>query len=290
MVSESPGDHALGPLGILPNVRVIDQPEVVDNGRRVLLVPFRPGDARGWLGAAVDEEVGGTGAGGRLLISHLGVVDDGTPPWLRDAKDAIPLDALRRICLFNDVECALLGNWHDHRLWPGGQDKAIVAQVGTLCPTGFDNPGAEGYGSLLIYETKPGVRRGALRRIEIPGPRFLTVRSRAEFDALPRDGGLPGCTRFLRWKVDPAIESLADARALVDERVLVGEFAGGEVVSDGGDPLAVSRGAATAAARASQGADGAEVLAAYVASMDVPEGVDRQAVIADAQRLLAKAG
>lgn len=68
----------------------------------------------------------------------------------------------------------------------------VVMQIGALCPSGFDNPGLHGYGTVAFWD---GER---LSWEELPGPRFCTVRSDEEEKAVVAEAAKLGHNLFLR--------------------------------------------------------------------------------------------
>src|SRR5262249_42718929 len=100
-VSAAPGDHALGPLS--PVAEIVDEPRVFPFGEsghcQLVAIPFQPGDARNWLAKRVSETLCRQPlAEHRTLAIHLGIIDEKTPPYLKGAYDAIPVDLLEQIC------------------------------------------------------------------------------------------------------------------------------------------------------------------------------------------------
>lgn len=268
--SATMGDHALGPLGELPGVQVVDVPEVLDlGGQRVLLVPFLPGPASEVLPRVLatftetDVDVVGL---------HVGLRDAelSRQPWAAAAEDAIAVEALAEVVRPRGARVVVAGNWHSARAWRVGELR--LHQVGALCPTGWDNPGLEGYGGVTL------VGRSGVTRLEVVGPRFVTVSSAAELAAVvaaaPVDGAL-----YVRWTCVPS--GVDEARATLE--ACGAQLAGWDVRLDGGE--AQSRAVAAASAvRATSTLAGA--LEAYVARAAFPEGVDRGVVLARCRALL----
>jgi ABC-type lipoprotein export system ATPase subunit len=289
MVSDVVGDHALGPLAHLGGVFVHEAPAVftpATNAKapeegpafcslEVVLVPFRPGDARVWLPAAMKEvPPRAPTAKRRVLVSHVGVIVDDTPAFLQKAHDAVELSSLLAIADAHGIDDVWLGNWHEHRVWMGGRRGARVGQVGALAPTGFDNPGREGYGKLIVLD-----HTGKLDVVTIPGPRFVDLdMRRAVVDQLdPRD------TNFVRVRVEPkdADHARKCAAEWLEKKLVVG--AAVEVVDD---PLDLEV-AADGVAEARRASTLEEALGAFIDPMQLEEGVDREDVRARAGRYLA---
>jgi hypothetical protein len=273
-VSSEDGDHALGPMA--PLAGVFSVPRIVrGKGANVIVVPFRSGPAVEWLPKALDELLlpDNGRAKAEVLLLHLGIIDGATPPWLRDAPDAIPLEVLMALCEKHGIAAALAGNWHTHRLWTR-KGKPLICQVGALAPTGWDNPGLEGYGSLVIWDSE---KPGEVQVEEIHGPRF--VKSRAgELVAFPT---AEGCSIYLslRSTQEEIAAGNEQVRALTEE----GRIVGGEVILDDEEV----RTAARAAARVARSADTLEeALTGFVDQMALPEGVSRDAVLAASRKYL----
>ena len=289
MVSAVDGDHALGPLAAVPNVAVIETPQTfaLDHGAELVIVPFQPGDARVWL-PEVLEKIGpqhhpGNAGKPRILVIHLGLIDDSTPEFLRGAHDAIPVKQLARLANYNGYDTVVAGNWHSYKKWQT-RSGAHLVQIGALVPTGFDNPGMRGYGTLLVYDTDSPA--SPPERHEIPGPRFVVARTQDEVFKAATDR--EDNHVFLRWDVGPEL-SLKECSAYIDSEITAGRLEGGIAVTDTGDSAAGAREGAAAAAAASNGVGGEDVLAAYVAAMEIPEGVARESVLASSRRLLTSA-
>jgi hypothetical protein len=297
MVSTADGDHALGPLGVVANVH--DRPElaVVRHDVELAVFPFRPGaPAAEWLPGALAE----TWPAGRphqaehaVLGVHLGVSDASTAPWLRGAHDSVDVDLLARLAAAYRVSHVFAGNWHDRRTWTVGVNdppplrsrRAVcVTQLGALVPTGWDNPGVEGYGTVAVWDG------GAVELHEVPGPRFLKLRGftpsqvRAAAEAARARGHVP----YVDATVGPG--QAEDARA-----VLRALGVRGDVSHDAEEASAEARTAATVA-RSADTLDSA--LAGFVRAAPLPElavelGEDpdafRAEVLSESRRYLAGA-
>jgi hypothetical protein len=265
-VSTAPGDHSLAPLHGFDMIEVVEQSTVqtvqdVD----VVFVPHRPGKASEWLRAGVEEAVdrarrGGYGLGRRpaVLAAHLGIRDSGTPPWLRDSPGSVDVKELAGLCREHGIAAALAGDWHDRRCWV--VDGIEIMQVGALAPTGFDNPGMDGYGTLASFD--PAKPSGGLIDFEVlPGPRFIKLR--AGDDVPPARG----CRLYVQVTAPP--EHAAACEEHVRAAVESGEFAAAEVVPDSAAAETAAREAAQAS-RSEETLDGA--LSAFVGRLDLPVG------------------
>lgn len=161
--SDAPGDHALGPLGLLPNVQVVERPSRVHVGGADILyaIPFSSEVGDTYIPGAL-EALGERCDG--LIAIHAGIRDKDTPVFLSGARDSIGLEVIeakdRRV---------FAGNWHNGKAWGG------VVQCGTLAPTGFDNAwpdfgGVEAtVGGLYLHDTR--TRKGSYQHVD--GPRFV---------------------------------------------------------------------------------------------------------------------
>lgn len=276
-VSSAPGDHALGPLA--PVAKIIDSPCCVEvDDVELVLVPFNPAPATENFAAWVDRAlVSSFGRERRICAAHVGIIDATTPAFLRGARDAIPVEQIARICAERGIEAVSVGNWHTRKLWT---TEPPVFQAGTLAPAGFDDPGMRGYGALAIWDSATG-----FSHVRIPGPRFIVARAPAELSAEVRRAQV-GDTLFISFR-GPADEheSVRDILVILEgDGIAVGgiEFVADD---DGGEAQAEAADQARAA-----GESLAEALSAFVASMPVPQDVDRQAVLEEAARSLRAAG
>jgi hypothetical protein len=260
-VSEKPGDHSLGPLNG-PNIRVVERPmsfsDDADSSWEVALVPYRPGKAAEWLGDAVAKVVTPDGNEVRRILGlHLGLIVGETPHYLKDASDAINTDELVRICQQCDIESVIAGNWHGH--WRGKQDGVTLMQAGTLAPTGWDNPGDSGYGSLVEWDSK----FGNLTVHEIPGPRFLKARGLDELrTSLADAAAIEAADGTVFISVNLPREDMQAGEELFE----VWGVADHEINIDKADSTAAARGAAHAA-KSAETLD--QALAYFVGSMEL---------------------
>lgn len=272
LVSTAPGDHALGPLS--PVSEVVEVPTWImpSPDLQLLYVPFRPGPAVEWLPEVVKEaapkrhhkDIPAT------MLLHLGLADDDTPAFMRGVHDAVPVGLVTSLCQEYGFKACFAGNWHYHKVL---RKRPLICQVGCLAPTGWDNSGLEGHGTLVLWDGKQ------MEVEEIPGPRFLDVDHE---DAPIIDEAVAGGHQlYVRCKVKKDQVSgmqrwLKDARA--------GEvIESGEVMLDDVEVRAAARSAATIA-RSADTLD--EALDGFIRHMDLPEGVDRPTVLAKAKDYL----
>jgi len=282
-VSTAEGDHALGPLRL--GARVVEKPTLLGcpNGgdHALALVTFQPGPAKEWLPTVVAEMLRTQKHAHQvvpLLALHLGIEGKGTPPFLRGADDSVTVGLVRQLKDQHGIAQAVAGNWHSRRRYDGG-----VLQVGTLAPTGFDNPGYDSYGTLAIIDTEDP---GGLHIKSLQGPRFLSIYGGPEEwanEVLLSKGKLQDCQVYLRWQTPP--ENLPDAQAAIAAAIDAGTLCGGEALPDVGEATAAARTAAHNA-RAASTLD--EALASYVAEMPLGDGVDRDRVLQRARTYLQR--
>lgn len=285
-ISTAEGDHALAPLQSYGTI--IERPMVHYRGAGsdVICVPFRTGHAREWLRAAVegtlpaDEVARGAAAGGRprLLAIHLGIKDAKTPPWLSASPDSIDVDLLKEICFDNGITHVVAGNWHDRRQWTftKGEQSLHILQLGALVPTGWDNPGLYGYGTVGFWSN------GKLRMKEVPGPRFIKVQNDDELQSFIDENEDAQCDLFVSQTAMPSDMPLALARLTeLSKACKISEAF--EVLPD----VAVAQAEARAAAEKARSARTlSEALDGYVKRKPMPDGVNRSNVLARCQRFL----
>lgn len=227
--SEEPGDSALAPLAHVDGVRVIDKAcgvRVPDCA--VVFLPYQTGPANAWvqveLGATREvlnrPQHGWNGQTPVLAVVHAGIRDEvaARNPWAAAAEDAVDLEVLRGAAADAGVSCVLAGNWHDYHAWETDGICPRVVQIGALCPTGWDNPGLEGYGGVEIWDSE---RPTETERYELPGPRFVY--------RLPEANPWPELEHKIYVHLKVPREHAAPARADVAAAKARGEIQGGIV-------------------------------------------------------------
>mgnify|MGYP000753501800 CR=1 FL=1 len=146
-----------------------------------------------------------------LVIAHFGVYDDGFPAWCKKAKGAWHVDALFAFMQERNIKAICLGDWHQRHVWrhafgttknlpvdwqgaaiPDGE--RLVMQGGALCPTGWDNPGLHGYGTVALWDAD----EHRLSWQELPGPRFCVARSEEEERGIIAEAQRLGHNLYLR--------------------------------------------------------------------------------------------
>lgn len=285
-VSSQDGDHALGPHE--GECLVVENPRVIHGdameGTELGLIPFRPGRAEDWLRSAVDGLSWSNKRGcPRVLCIHLGIRDDDTPAWLSSAHDSVPITLLDEIAAEHKLAAIVAGNWHGRKLWRrtfnGWSYKAM--QVGALVPTGFDNPGADGYGTLALFDP----RDVSLRHEEIPGPRFQTLTGLPDVRTFDSERRLKTRANREKWFVRARVLPSDEEAARFVLSLALGDnvLAGYEVETD---TTAATVEARTAATVARSAATLAEALAGYVNEMPLDDGIDRAAVLSRARSYL----
>lgn len=265
MTSAAPGHHALVPFAL--HATVVDVPRVISaGGVTLILLPYRPGPAGAYLRSALVPGALGDGHGKRVLGIHAGVRDAETAPWLRDAEDAIDVDELVDLAREHGISHVFAGNWHERRAWY--RHGVRVTQVGSLCPTGFDDPSPE-HGLSVLRDD------GQVLFESVAGPRFVRVASQEELDdAVER--APPDCELYVTWVAsgsDEALRAAQSAEALRERGVV----AGWRLLRDGAAAAEQARDAARVVRRAST-LD--EALSAYVGGMGLPPDVPPGDVLA----------
>lgn len=276
MVSSAVGDHALGPLHGFSDITVVDKPRTIVVGEgahraELFCVPFQPGDAREWLRPTVVGLAGGSW--NRVLALHLGLIDGETPPFLKSSRDAIESDVVYELSKTLNLSATFAGNWHQRRVFYNN-----VYQAGTLIPHSFSDAGLSGYGALWLYDLKTS---GAFF-VEIPGPRFVTVRAPDLKDFFVESDLSNAAPLYL--KVHAAPEEIVSVQALLEDQSL--RLPDGllyEVIPDDTDTQVAARTAATNA-RSAETLD--EALAGFVEAMEVSADVDKADVLDRAKRYL----
>lgn len=275
--SNGEGDHALGVLK--PFATIVENPQLMrlDGVVELLCVPYRVGVASEWLDRAlvgiVPKATGkakGTGfskCAHRLLAVHLGIADENTAKFLRGASDAVHVERLSELMDKYDIKAAYAGNWHEAIVWD--DPPPIVQQIGALVPTGWDNPGLDGYGGFATYSTQTGHSHE-----ELPGPRFVQVRTLDEAQEIEKAAARAQHRLYLKIVVGP--ELVTAALGWVQEAKGRGTLHAAEVLPDTAQAVAAAR---TSAMVARSEDSMSASLAAFIGAMPLDEGVSRQRVL-----------
>lgn len=279
--SDEDGDHALGPLR--SECQVFATPGAFVVGRHaVVVLPFRPKPGE-WLKSAIADVLAVVDGKPKAsaVIAHFGISDaSDNHPWV-DAN-ALPIEEVVAALSEFKIPRLLAGDWHAHRRWRGGVAQEVT-QVGALCPTGWDNPGLDGYGTLMVIDLdEPDVSRGT-QVVEIGGPRFVSADSPAALYELLNSRPAVHAVHAI---VKAAPDALASTQAAA-EALLVGKLASLQVLPDKAAVVAQAQAAAATATRAAT-LDAA--VAWFVGSMPLAEGVDRAAVLGHCRRFLRLQG
>ncbi len=138
-----------------------------------------------------------------------------------------------------------------------------MLQIGALVPTGFDNPGWDGYGTVAWWNSQDA----HWCHRELPGPRFLRhVPSREELKAHH------DCKVHVRVDV-----STEQAEEVQQQLASLPVFSGHtRIVADSQEKI--QRLSAASAARSASTVG--KALAEYIKKMPIPVGVDRDEVFA----------
>lgn len=263
------GDNAIGPMR--PVAEVVETPTRYSYGPEgeveVWCVPFTTGKGHSleWLPGVLKSFDDGN-ATIRILVMHMGIAHERTPPWLKKGHNWIDRKDLDAMMKKHEIAFTISGDWHEHREWIG-RTRGIV-QAGALVPTGFDNPGFDdyGFGSLITVDADYTLDYKAER---ILGPRFVKTHTLEGFE-WPDDYG----RIYVEAKVDPqTMTEEANRLALLQQ---VDETLVGEVVADRAEIDADVRRAAKAARSAETIR---EATVEFIEKMPLPEGVDSDEVL-----------
>lgn len=287
--SSARGDHALGPLAVHPEsgVELFEEPRIVTlPGGELWMVPFQTGPAKEWLPVVMAglESTSSFVQGERVLALHLGIHDGDLRSanfWAEGAHDAIGVEQLVELCFKHRINGVYAGNWHARREWTvTDQGHTVrILQVGTLAPTGWDNPGLEGYGTVAHWLD------GHMGAIEVPGPRFVNVRSQAELDDITLEAGVHN-RLWVRRIAEP--NDLDNARFEVEAIKHSSPTVMSAEVRVSKESIKAAAAQAATAARASGTL--MDALEAYVAKLELPAGIDRAWVIEKARTYLEVSG
>ncbi len=262
--STTPGDHALGPFREWATV--VDQPTVLlRGGAQILCLPYDPRPAAEWFGSVVDDFA--KTAPIDLVAMHLGILDDATPPWLRESRDAIPSQTVLAKLKEHDIAWAVAGNWHNHGAWGDDPARPNLVQCGGLVPTGWDNEGIDGYGGLVFFDGEN------VSADVIPGPRFVKVRNLGELKKAEAKAKRAKCPLFVRFIASP--DDMTAMTAELDAAKERGVVLGGDTEADAGEVLAAAR---TAAHGAQKAETLEEALTSFVREMPLDDDLDRAEV------------
>lgn len=167
-------------------------------GLDVLLVPFTSEvPMHQHLRDVLSQDMSDMGAVPRVLVTHIGVTDESTAPWLKGKPDAIDAKEFASFLFQAGFDGAFVGNYHRGQIWKfdDAAEACWICQVGTLCPATHSDEGVfPQVGGLATWA--PGEELPTLH--EVPGPRFLTLNPEDHLPALPE-----GCRAYVRARVSP---------------------------------------------------------------------------------------
>lgn len=265
IVSSEKGDHALGPF--CPVANVVDEPRLLRLAdAEVACVPFIPGKATTIIPRVTAELFKKSphhkGEKPRILVFHAGIVDANTSPWLRDIPDAIGIDVVKRIIEKHGIDLVVAGNFHNREIWQ--KAGATVCQPGALVPTGWNNPGLEGYGGVALFD--PAARAFSMH--EIGGPRFVST----HLDDEPLIAAAKKYPGPVYLQITAPIDRLPEAQGLKAE--LVEEF-NAERIEIVPDKVGAETSARQAATVSRQQETVTDSLRAYIGALALPQGVQK---------------
>lgn len=280
--SDQEGDHALAPfVPFGKDAIVVETPSVLPmDGFDLILLPHAAAPPAPKRLASL---LTGLTRPSRpaVLGMHAGISDDNTPHFLQGSADSIDVSVLRRAMIGAGVNVTLAGNWHDRREWRSGP--STVIQVGALVPTGFDNPGLDGYGGVAVLDSSD--MTVTVHTLE--GPRFLPVSGLDALKELLPSGAvsIPERRVYIRVTVQP--DEMKAASDIITGAHKAGLIVSGEVIPDGTDRVVSARKAASAARSASTLTD---ALNGFVNTMPLEEGVGRGEVLEKCRGFLKTGG
>jgi hypothetical protein len=251
---------------------VIEKPTVAKSDYGWLyMVPFQEGVCSEWLPAVLNKLTASLKTRSdepAALFVHMGLRDATARqnPWAAKAADAIDVEVLADLCRKHQIGHVFAGNWHTHQQWQFEFDcgfKVLLTQVGALVPTGWDNPGIDGYGGIAVFG-----HSGVTVR-EVPGPRFVTVTTDAELAAVPISDNV-----YARYVCPP--ERAAHATFTCQAATKAKAIRHWEVKIDSAE---VNAGARAGAQAASDSQTLHEALGRYVAELSTPPDVKSERVL-----------
>lgn len=275
-------DHAMGSLWEFAedenaeSIYTVSQPAIMSNGSRysIIMIPFRPGDAREWLRPAI-AEAHGTGPMNKgedertALVIHLGIYSDDYTAFVGGDKsrDAVPVGLLSDLMEEFEIDACFAGNWHARKEFKSKTGKPII-QLGALCPTGWGNKGLRGFG-MYFWDTETN----AVEFREVAGPRFvdLPYGREGQLEMIEKLKAEPKANRlFVRGRVDTREEMLD----LADRVKAIGATCDISV-----DQTVAKANAKSAAVVARSATTRTKALESYVGTMDLNEDIERGEIL-----------
>lgn len=222
---------------------IVNEPTTIEMAAGgVLVVPFQGGMNMGDHLANVLESVHGA----PILVTHVGVYDDNSPHWCKDAPDAIHKDRLFELMLSTGIETTFVGNFHHMHGWSMTSDDGRllrIIQCGTLIPHGHSDGGQfPAVGAMWLFDGED------LEPVEIGGPRFLSI-------GAATSGGLDRALVM-------ALPNLREGSGSTPYEVLATE------------PMIAPDAEGSTSADLPQAQDAIEAIGYYVTEQKLPEGID----------------
>lgn len=220
----------------------------------ILLVPFHGTKPMSeFLGVVLEGQTRGPGKPKSFLVTHVGLYDEkGAAPWQRRARDGMSAEAMLLAMAGGNFCTSVVGNYHEHRHW---SRKGITAiQAGTLCPASHGDGGLADRGLMILLRED-----GTWEKVEVPGPRFLTIVP----GAAPPGEAPPGFSYYVRARGEGGIAVGAPPASLGWAALDWEPALSGEEMGD--------------VARSDDETD-EQAIAATVAELTLPDGVGRAAV------------
>ena len=282
-VSAQKGDHSLAPLA--PVCTIVEEPTIEimaykhDQKCAVFFVPFRPEAGVVYIERDVKalteqwntmcSEEGIKTHLPKVLVIHAGISDASTNSIMSGTREQIGVRDLARICSENDILNVFAGNWHDRKTIVDSTTGVVVHQIGALCPTGWNNPGLDLYGTVSRY-TAPGHKP---EDTIIPGPRFIQAASMEEALSLSSTYERPD---LVYVKIVTDIENYGKESAQLNACIESGTICGGSCLLDKKD---MDTKAIQAADNAREALTTENALAEYVEEMplkELPDGLNTE--------------
>ena len=199
--STAPGHHALAPLKA--QAHIVEDVEVFDIGpAQIGLVGFRHRDG---VLEALSRLDWAPKDGFRVLGVHLGIADERTPPFLRNASDSIALETIADAAAAHGITHVMAGNWHNPEDWT--YNGVRVCQVGGLIPQRFGDTHTT-HGRVALFDANTG----EITFKCLAGPRFITVEGDPPWETPDVPDADPLHVRFRTGR-----ENAAKARELVED-------------------------------------------------------------------------
>ncbi len=283
--SPAEGDHAMAPLWQV--AEVVDAPVsetfLGNHPLDLVMIPYQPGPAHEWIRGAVEsvtspkKELDNHGHPiPRLLAIHLGVYDATWRPfWSKDSHDCVSAEQLHEIMDAFSIDVCFAGNWHTRRTWK----EPRIVQVGSLCPTGWNDKGLRGHGVSVWQD-------GAITHHEVAGPRFVTLPAPQHPDFSSKVEELRKVDELFSIYVRGVADSPDEVLETKEYIESLGDWAGVVVEPD----TTIAKAEAKTASIAARSADSLEeALAVYVQAMPLAEEIDRGTVLEKSKHYLAQA-